>query len=132
MSKADNFGKAKASFADMTPEQRAEYGRKGGRKSVEVRRRKKEMKEVLNVLLEMPLNGGKLSMVENIKAFKDLKGKNIDVNTAIMVAQVQKALKGDIQAATFIRDTSGQKPQDDVNISGSIPVVISGAEELED
>lgn len=39
-----------------------------------------------------------------------LKGKNITVQDALMIAQIQKALKGDTTAAVFIRDTAGQNP----------------------
>ena len=41
-------------FKDMTPEQRAEYGRQGGIKSGESKRNKKAMREMLEVLLDMP------------------------------------------------------------------------------
>ena len=119
-------------FRDMTPEQRAEYGRQGGIKSGESKRNKKAMREMLEVLLDMPMKKGKCYTVDDIKSFADFKGKNIKVETAILLAQLQRALKGDLASAEFIRDTSGQKPKDSLNIQGSIPVVISGEAELED
>ncbi len=90
------------------------------------------MREVLEVLLDMPLQDKKCHDVEDIKAFGSLKGKNVSVQTALMIKQVQKALSGDLAAAEFIRDTSGQKPKDNVNIGGALPVVISGDDELQD
>ena len=119
-------------FNDMTPEERREAGRKGGIKSGEVKRRKKAMKETLEVLLAMPMKKGRMADVEDIRSFTDLKGKNISVEAAMMVQMLQKALKGDTNAAAFIRDTSGQKPQEDVNFTGAVPVVISGDNDLED
>lgn len=119
-------------FKDMTPEELSAAGRKGAQKSIEVRRKNKEMKRTLEILLGMPMHKGKVADVEQIRSFAELKGKNISVETAMMVTLLQKALKGDVTAAQFIRDTSGQKPTDDVNLTGAIPVVISGADELED
>lgn len=123
---------ASPNFKDKTPEERAELGRQGGIKSGESKRRKKAMKETLEVLLAMPMKKGRMADVEDIRSFADLKGKNISVEAAMMVQMLQKALKGDTNAAAFIRDTSGQKPQEDVNFTGAVPVVISGDNDLED
>lgn len=117
---------------EITPEQRREWGRKGGIASGESKRNKKAMKETLEILLGMPLNKKKVYDVDEIQSFANLKGKNIDVQTAILVKQVQRALAGDLPSAEFVRDTSGQKPKDNLDISGAIPVVISGEDNLED
>lgn len=97
-------------FAKMTPEQRRENGRKGGIASGEAKRAKKAMKERLEILLDMPLKSGKGVDIETIQNFAKLKGKNITVQDALMIAQIQKALKGDTNAAVFVRDTAGQNP----------------------
>lgn len=101
---------AKNEFANMTPEQRREAGRKGGIASGEAKRAKKAMRERLEILLELPMKSGKGADIETIKNFAALKGKNITVQDAMMIAQIQKALKGDTTAATFVRDTAGQNP----------------------
>lgn len=101
---------AKNEFQNMTPEQRRENGRKGGIASGEAKRKKKAMKDRLEILLEMPLKSGKISDIEAIKNFAMLKGKNITVYDAMMIAQIQKALKGDTTAAAFVRDTAGENP----------------------
>ena len=119
-------------FYEMTKEELSAAGKKGAAASIETKRRKKAMKETLEILLAMPLKDKKCYDVEEIKNFAALKGKNIDVQTAIVIKQVQRALAGDLPSAEFVRDTSGQKPKDDLNISGSVPVVISGEDELED
>ena len=67
-------------FAKMTPEQRREYGRKGGLAKGENDKRRKELKETLNVLLDMPLKTGRTTTVEKVQAFANLKGKNITVD----------------------------------------------------
>lgn len=113
---------AKNQFSLMTPEERSECGRKGGIASVEARRNKKALKERLEILLEMPINKGKEAHIDDIKNFAALKGKNISVQDAMMIAQIQKALKGDTQAAVFIRDTVGQNPTAKVDLNGSVDI----------
>jgi hypothetical protein len=105
------------SFKDMTTKELQEAGRKGGIKSGETKRNKKAMKETLELLLSMPLKNKKLVEPEQIKSFADLNGKNIDIQTAILIAQIQKALKGSVASAEFLRDTAGQRPEDIINLN---------------
>ena len=101
---------AKNEFSNMTPEERREMGRRGGIASGEAKRKKKAMRERLEILLELPVKNGKAADIEEIKSFAALKGKNITVQDAMMIAQIQKALRGDTTAAAFVRDTAGQNP----------------------
>lgn len=89
------------------------------------------MKLTLQALLDMPLKSGKLSSVEDIKNFASLQGKNITVEEAMMIKAIQRALKGDLASMQFVRDTSGQKPEDNLNVTEIKPVVISGEDDLE-
>lgn len=106
--------KPPCTFSKMTPEQRAENGRKGALKAIETKRKRKAMKETLEVLLDMPMKRGKVYTAEEIKSFADLKGKNITIDQAMMICLVQKALKGDLSAIAMIRDTIGEKPAEKV------------------
>ena len=124
--------KGKNAFARMTPEQRAEYGRKGAEKANETKRKRKEMRETLDILLNMPLKKGKIYSAEEIKSFADLKGKNITIDQAMMITLVQKALKGDLNAITMVRDTVGEKPTEKMEIKDTTPVIISGEGDLSD
>lgn len=107
-------------FFNMTKEELSACGKVGGVKSGETRRRKRAMKDSLDILLGMPLKSGKQCDVESVKNFAALKGRNITVEQAMLITQIQKALKGDTQAVTFLRDTSGQKPDDNLNVVGQI------------
>lgn len=107
-------------------------GRKGGIASGKARREKKLMRETLDLLLSLTLKDGRSTDVEKIRSLAALKGKNVSVQEAILIAQVQKAMKGNTKAAEYVRDTIGQKPVENVDLSGPIPVVISGGDELED
>lgn len=123
---------AKNQFSNMTPEQRVECGRKGGIASGEAKRKKKQMKETIDVILSMPMKSGKYADIETIKNFASLKGKNISVQEAMIIAMVQRAMKGDVKAAEWIRDTVGQKPADNMNMNLELPVFYDGEEDLEE
>lgn len=127
---------AKNEFANMTPEQRRENGRKGGIASGEAKRKKKAMRERLEILLELPMRSGKGADLEAIKNFAALKGKNITVQDAMMIAQIQKALKGDTNAAAFVRDTAGENPsvkvEADVDMDLNITIDYGDDDEGED
>lgn len=115
----------------LTTEEAMEMGRKGGLASAESRRRKKSMKETLELFLSLPLDNGKEYDVEKLQNFANLKGKNITVSEAILIKQIQKALKGDNNAINFVRDLVEPKTNN-LNITGEIPVVIGGENELKD
>ena len=106
--------------SERTKAEQRVIARKGGIASGEKRREKKAMKETLETLLQMPLKSGKATDLDEIKNIAALKGKNITVQEAIMLAQIQKAVKGDTKAAEYVRDTSGNKLKEGVELSGSI------------
>lgn len=109
-----NFGKT------FTPEERRANSSKGGKASGRARREKKRANEILNIFLTMPLKKRKEADIEEIKAFEELRGKNITVNEAIQLKQVQRALNGDLASATYIRDTVGDKPSENVNVNAEV------------
>ena len=94
----------------LTTEKAREIGRKGGKASVKARRRKKELKQLLEMALSQPAE------VEGM-----------DNYMAIVVALVNEGKLGNVKAFEVIRDTLGQKPTDNVSISSSdIEVNIKG------
>ena len=104
---------------DNTPEGKkraSEAGKKAGVASGIAKRRKKLMRESLEILCQLPAKGGRATDVESIKNFAELKGKNITVEQAMLIAQIKKALSGDTKAIEFIRDTMGQKPVDEKKV----------------
>lgn len=105
---------------------------KGGIASGKARREKKAMKDTLATLLSMPLKDGIAADIDNIQSIASLNGKNITVQEAIMLAQIQKAVKGDTRAAEFVRDSSGNKLKEGIEISGEInnPFAELSTEEL--
>lgn len=116
----------------QSKEEARKRGRAGGIASGKARREKKLMRETLDIILSMPMKNGKNADVESIRSFAALKGKNISVQEAILIAQVQKAMKGDTKAAEYVRDTIGQKPGESIEMSMNLPVFFEGEDELEE
>ena len=83
-----------------TSEQAREFGRRGGLASAAAYAKKKRLKEALETLLEMQ-DDEAMAGVDQTNAL------------AIAMAMVKKAKKGDVQAAVYVRDTSGEKPVDE-------------------
>ena len=104
---------------DNTPEGKkraSEASKKGLRVRMENQKKKKLMKENLEILCQLSLKSGRATDVESIKNFAELKGKNITIEQAMLIAQIKKALSGDTKAIEFIRDTMGQKPVDEKKV----------------
>lgn len=99
-----------------TTEEARELGRSGGIASGEARRKKRAMKETLNILLDMATKDGELFDIEEAQNLMQLEGKPITVEQAILVAQIIKATKGDTRAAEYVRDTSGNKPVENIAV----------------
>lgn len=119
-----DFGKT------FTPEEYRKNGAKGGKASGKAKREKKRAKEILDIFLSMPIKKRKEAEIEDIRAFEELKGKNISVNEAIQLKQVQRALNGDLASAMYIRDTVGDKPVEKVQAEVKNPFKDLTTEEL--
>lgn len=117
--------------SEQSREEAKKNGAKGGIASGVARRERKLFKETLEALLKMPMKDGKEIMIDDIQNFAAIKGKNISVQEAILIAQIQKAMKGDTRAAEYVRDSIGQKPTDRVETEIVLPV-FGGEEELEE
>lgn len=94
-----------------------EEAKKGGIASGKARRQKKAMKDIVELVLQMPLQEGKKTSVESIKSLASAGGKNISVQEALVLKLTQKALKGDIKALRLLLEMAGQDPSQ----NGSVP-----------
>lgn len=111
-------------------------GKKGGIKSGKARKERKAMKETAEMILGLTLKDGTVTDLEDIQSMAAANGKNITVQDAIILKQAQKALKGDIRAAKFIRDTSGNRPTNEQRMdvavdNGFIEALNAAVEEVE-
>ena len=93
-------------FSERTESEQREIRSKGGKKSGEVRRQKKLLKDYLQEVLDD----------KKIK----IDGKEVDGATAITLKLVQQAMKGNVKAYTTIRDTLGQAPVQGINLTSEV------------
>ena len=104
---------------ELSKEEAAERGRKGGINSVKSRQRKKLLRECLEELLdteqEVKING------------VTLKKTNAEL---LSVTLMKKALKGDVKAFEVLRDTAGEKPIDKVMVADVDQSVIDEVESM--
>ena len=98
---------------DLTPEERSDLGRKGGIASGVARRKARNMREAARIILAAPLTDDP----DTAAALAEM-GLEPDQQGAILLAATKKSKYGDIEAARYIRDTSGQAPTQTVELSG--------------
>ena len=101
------------SLGDRDPEERRAIQAKGGRASGPAKRKAKNMREAAKILLNADL----LDDEETAELLGRL-GLEADQQSAILLAAIQKAKRGDIEAARYARDTSGQAPAQQMEIGG--------------
>lgn len=117
---AEKRGGKTTTFDKMSPEMRAEMGRRGGTKRAENFKRRKALKETLEIFLQMPVRKGKVTDCESVRAFAELKGKNVTVDQALMVTLVNKALRGDLNAMSMLISMIGEKPSENLVVDAMI------------
>ena len=94
-----------------TPEEVKEITSKAGKASGASRRRKKQLRELLEIALSQKTDTGDYYM---------------DITKAL----VNKALEGDTKAYQLIRDTIGQMPEQNINLDGNVvKISIKGDDE---
>ena len=90
-----------------------EEAKKGGIASGKARREKKAIKDIVELVLKMPLKDGKKTSVDRIKSLASANGQNISVQEALVLKTTQKALQGDIKALRLLLEMAGQSPTQD-------------------
>ena len=88
----------------------------------DTRREKKKMKEELKTLLTISLNRGDIIDADDILNLDQAQKANISVQTAINIAMMKRAIMGDVSAATWVRDTVGEKPTDKIEVDTNLTV----------
>ncbi len=105
--------------SSYAPGEWAEIARKGQAAQAEGRRRKRALREVLDVLLSMEYTGNALDDNELATAAQEAakkQGKSLDQYDAVAIAQIIKAQDGDTAAAAWVRDSAGDKPGETVAV----------------
>ncbi|MDE6224281.1 MAG: hypothetical protein K2M23_02275, partial [Alphaproteobacteria bacterium] len=88
----------------LTPAEARKNGSKGGKASVEARKKKKEFKELLNNILENQYFGKDIDFDKFKSEFPDLDVKELTAKVIISCKLLKKAVAGDLKAFELIRD----------------------------
>ena len=89
----------------------------------ENRRKRRALREILIDVLEMDFDDKSFSdeeLAEKAQLFAKEQGRSLTLYEAIALAQVKRAIDGDVKAATFVRDSAGDKPVERSEVVGEI------------
>lgn len=92
-----------------TKEEAKKRGQKGGIKSGEARRKKRDMQQAAKMLLNMDISPKQDTIKRLMESFGIPKDE-FSYQMGIMVAMLMQASNGNVKAATFLRDTAGDNP----------------------
>ena len=90
--------------SERSPSEVRENGRKGGKRSGEVRSANAEMRKRLEQIVKMTLKEGKADKIKNLA---DAKGANLTISDALLVKLVTMALSGNIKAMNKLIELLG-------------------------
>lgn len=96
---------------DIPEEEKKRILGEAGRKGVATQRRRKALREVARAILD-----AELTTEDEIRDELARRGFETTEGTAVLYAQLRRARNGDVEAARFLRDTSGQKPVENVAV----------------
>lgn len=97
-----------------TKDEVREIARVGGIKSGESRRARKTGREIAQQLLAMEMSDDQIDDV--LADTKSILGDDKSVYAVMQAKMVQCANMGNVKAATFVRDTAGDKPDDKIQL----------------
>ena len=102
--------------SDQDREEAAKNGHKGGIESGKTRRLQSAIKRALE---------SKASSAEFKELFESfgIEEDSRDYAAAIGCVVIQKAAKGDLAAMSFVRDSIGEKPKEEIDLNGGVVIV---------
>lgn len=93
---------------------------KGGKASGKARREKADFIKTAKAILDCALSEQNQKIIKS--QYPELDDSEINYRTMILLKQMEKALKGDINSAKFIVDTTGEKPKENINVETKLPI----------
>lgn len=97
--------------SSLTPEERKDKASRAGKASGEARRLRRTQADILRQILVLDYTDP-----ERRKLLMQL-GLSGSFADAINLSVLEKAAKGDVEAARYMRDTIGEKPREDMQVS---------------
>lgn len=104
-------------FQDRDKRELSEISRKGQAMGVEAKKKKKSLRELIEILGEQKLTEIEKPVFQ--KMFPGIDPEEVTKDMMLIASMYHQAIsRGNVKAATMIRDTKGEKP--DTVISGSV------------
>ena len=110
------MAKGHENLVPLSTEKAREIGKKGGEASVQSRRRKRKLRELVELFGEMDVSDKARSQMERMGIPEELMTRKMQP----VVALYNKANKGDVAAFNAIRDIIGEKPVDETKLTGTL------------
>ena len=114
-------------FSQRTAAEQREIQSKGGKASGAVRRRRKALREALDVFLSLPVQD-KRALGRLVKAGID--AEDADMQALVVAALVQRAIDGDVRAAKLINDLMADTDEKAADIPADDPITEALKEEF--
>lgn len=109
-------------FQNLSKERMKEIATMGSIAGHKAKKEKKSMREILQWLLEQKPTDEEIKAAQKI--LPDVDTTVLNKNIIMLLRQIHKAISlGDTKAATFVRDTSGEKPVDVLETTGGERIV---------
>ncbi len=118
-------------FNKMDKEEQRKIASKGGKASAQKKQERRSFKECLDIILNKKVKD--LNFKDSFKSSLVKLGADIDndqIDMAIAIAQVARALTGDPKSYEKIRDTLGEKPVEKIEVRSINTEVAKKVEEL--
>lgn len=108
-------------FAEREPEELREMARTGQQKGTETQRQRRTLKEICQAIAELPLSSTEAlndETAQEIAAQTAAQtGKPCTIYEAMAAAQAVQAMAGNVKAFVAFRDSAGDKPADQVELT---------------
>lgn len=101
-------------FTALTEEQQRAIASKGGKASVEAKRKKKHLREVVQAMLAHEMTEDQISEV--LGTAENLLDGDKSVSAVLTARLIQEAAQGNVKAYETLRDTGGYKPREEVAV----------------
>lgn len=105
-------------MSKRTKREQSEIAQKGGKASAEKRQEKKTVKELANLLLELPILGENKAKMQML----GIPASELNNRMAMMVGLYKKALTGDSSAVKLYLEITGEAPTKEVNVTAKMTV----------
>lgn len=114
------------SFAEYSPEERRAMQSKGGKRSAEVQKERRKMKEQAEMILaSKSTQKGTKKLAKELGISED----EIDNQLVMITGVIKKAMKGDVNAFNSIRELVGEKVQE-VKVTSDVDSKVTELKEL--